>query len=363
MGGLEVSNKALRCLKCLEIKRMTVCPEYPEPKLKIECRCDEKETKLFDFLNEYKKKENFKIKCAKCQNDNPKEPIYCYSCQKIYCLKCSDFHSQLSSLTINEKEENNKDIMTIIGHKTISIEKVDFHCVLHENEKFIGFCKKCLLNFCQKCQDENLHNDHEISLFSEILLDAKKKSIIKGNINLCQEKMEHNEKMIKKIKKKLKNEESKNQISTLSKENKKINEKILEFFELMLEIYDKTKNKNYSIIFNARKNTKFNTELYLNGEEDIANVFEYLKNDFILHSEINFKNEKEAKENNELENKQKRQNIISNNKDINKDNKSLENKKEDKNEGKEINDNHIEIKQNKEDNKKIQLEKNEEKKE
>ena len=174
MGGLEVSNKSLRCPKCLEIRRMTIIPEYPEPKLKMECRCDdEKETKLFDFLHQYKKKENFKIKCAKCQNDNPKEPKYCYSCQKIYCVKCSDFHSQLSNLATSEKEENSKDIMTLIGHKTISIDKVDFHCILHENEKFIGFCKKCLLNFCQKCKDENLHNGHEANLFSEILLDEK----------------------------------------------------------------------------------------------------------------------------------------------------------------------------------------------
>ena len=222
MGGLEVSNKSLRCPKCLEIRRMTIIPEYPEPKLKMECRCDdEKETKLFDFLHQFKKKENFKIKCAKCQNDNPKEPKYCYSCQKIYCVKCSDFHSQLSNLATSEKEENSKDIMTLIGHKTISIDKVDFHCILHENEKFIGFCKKCLLNFCQKCKDENLHNGHEENLFSEILLDEKKKSIIKGNVNLCNEKMVHNEKIVKKIKKKLKNEEEKNQISTLQKRIKK----------------------------------------------------------------------------------------------------------------------------------------------
>ena len=127
-----------------------------------------------------------------------------------------------------------------------------------------------------------MHNGHEENLFSEILLDEKKKSIIKGNVNLCNEKMVHNEKIIKKIKKKLKNEEEKNQISTLQKENKKINEKMLEFFESMFEMYEKTKHKNYSIIFNTRKNTRFNTELYLNGNEDIVNIIEYLKNDFIF---------------------------------------------------------------------------------
>ena len=73
--------------------------------------------------------------------------------------------------------------------------------------------------------------------------------------------MEHNEKMIKKIKKKLKNEESKNQISTLSKENKKINEKILENKIIHQEykinkekylIYNKLKDK----LENRKKNRK-----------------------------------------------------------------------------------------------------------
>ena len=50
MGGLEVSNKSLRCGKCLEIRRMTIIPEYPEPKLKMECRCDDKECKLYEFF-------------------------------------------------------------------------------------------------------------------------------------------------------------------------------------------------------------------------------------------------------------------------------------------------------------------------
>ena len=42
----------------------------------------------------------------KCQNDNPKDPKYCYICQKIYCSKCcKDFHSQLSNLVTGEEIE------------------------------------------------------------------------------------------------------------------------------------------------------------------------------------------------------------------------------------------------------------------
>ena len=321
MGGLEVSNKSLRCEKCFEIRRMTIIPEYPEPKLKMECRCDDKETKLFEFLTEFKKKENFKVKCAKCQSENPKEPKYCYTCQKIYCVKCLEFHSQLSNLTGEQKEEenNNNDnnkshIMNLIGHKVIGVEKVDFYCILHENEKFTGFCKQCLLNFCQKCQEENLHKDHEIALFSEILLDDKKKQIIKGCIALSHDKIDHNEKICKKVKKKIKNEENKNLITSLSKENKKINEKIIEYFETMFEMYEKLKHKNYSIIFNARRNTKFNKDC-INfdkkeiEEEDAVTLIEYLKNDFILHTDYSLKKKGERKEADKIE-KEEEHNIM-----------------------------------------------------
>ena len=45
MGGLEIRNKSLRCEKCLDIKRLTIFPQYPEPILKMECRCSDKNSK------------------------------------------------------------------------------------------------------------------------------------------------------------------------------------------------------------------------------------------------------------------------------------------------------------------------------
>ena len=83
--------------------------------------------------------------------------------------------SRMAEWIVNNKPE----------YKVIGIDKVDDHCILHQNEKFIGFCKKCLLNFCQKCEEENLHKDHEVAIFSEIVLDLTKKTIVKGCINLC----------------------------------------------------------------------------------------------------------------------------------------------------------------------------------
>ena len=376
MGGLEVSNKSLRCERCLEIRRITIIPEYPEPKLKMECRCDTKEAKIFEFLNEYKKKENFKLKCAKCQNDNPKDPKYCYICQKIYCSKCcKDFHSQLSNLVTGE--ENNNDIMKMIGHKVIGVDKVDYHCILHQNEKFIGFCKKCLLNFCQKCEEENLHKDHEVAIFSEIVLDLTKKTIVKGCINLCREKIEHNEKICKKIKKKIKNEENKNKISSLSKDNKKINESIVELIESLFEIYDKGKHINYSIIFNARKNSGFNIkkinfEKKGKEEEDALTLIEYLQKDFVLKTEFSEKKKQEKKENDILENQEKYNNMVSINEVGNIYNDSDEDdedkKKEKEKEKKNVNNIEIpediknEIKEEKKEEEKKEEEKKEEEK-
>ena len=309
MGGLEVSNKFLRCEKCLEIKRFTIKPQYPESKIKMNCRCSEKEVNLYEYLKELRKKEDFKIKCAKCQTEDPKEPKYCYQCQKIYCVKCSEFHSQLSNIMADDKPENKDDVNALIGHKVIGIDKVDFHCILHQNEKFIGFCKKCLLNYCSKCEQENLHKDHEVYLYAPLLIDKKKKELIKEGKKNSQNKIDYNHSASKRIRKKIKNAENKKQIETLSKENEKINQRMLEFFDILYEMYEKTKHKNYSIIYNVVNNINFNPdklkfEKDKHYEEDAVALIEYLKTDFVMHNEESLikanqkKEEKEKKEEN-----------------------------------------------------------------
>jgi len=313
MGGLEIRNKYIRCSKCLEIKRITIIPEYPEPKVKTNCRCSEKEEILSQFFKDLKKKEDFKIKCAKCQTEDPKEPKYCYQCQKIYCVKCCDFHSQLSNIMESDSKEKKDDVNVLIGHKVIDIEKVDFHCILHQDEKFVGFCRKCLLNYCAKCQGEKLHEGHKCKLFVNLLLDKKKKENIKNFKKFSQNKISYNHKISKMIRKKIKNKENKNLIESLSKENEKINEKLLEFFDFLYDIYDKLKHKdNYSVIYNVVNNLKFNVERLKfdkdkNEEEDAQILIDYLKSDFIMHNEQSLKKmeEKNSQKNNEEKDKEK----------------------------------------------------------
>ena len=272
----------------------------------MDCRCSEKETDLYEYLKELRKKEDFIIKCAKCQTEDPKEPKYCYQCQKVYCAKCCDFHSQLSNLVSDDKTENKDDVLKLIGHKVIGIDKVDFHCILHQNEKFIGFCKKCLLNYCPKCEEEKLHKDHEFILFSSLLIDKKKKELIKEGKKFSKVKIEYNHSVCKKIRKKIKNAENKKTIETLSKESEKINERLLEFFEILYDIYEETKHKNYSIIFNVVNNTNFNVERLKfeknkHEEEDAVTLIEYLKKDFIFHTEESLKKSKEKEKNEKKE--------------------------------------------------------------
>ena len=255
-----------------------------------------------DYLKDLKKKEKFVIKCAKCQTEDPKEPKYCYQCKKLYCVKCCDYHSQLSNL-VSDNNEGNKDddVNKLIGHKVIEIDKVDFYCILHQKEKFIGFCTKCLLNYCSKCEEEKLHQNHEVKLFAPLLIDKKKKELIKEGKKLSQNKIDYNHKVSKKIRKKIKNDENKKQIETLSKENEKINETILELFDFLYDIYEKTKHKNYSIIYNVNNNINFNSdklkfEKGKHEEEDAIHLIEYLKTDFILHNEETMKKAEQRKQ-------------------------------------------------------------------
>ena len=42
-------------------------------------------------------------------------------------------------------------------HKTIHAEKLDFYCVNHQTENFIGNCQQCLMNICSRRYKEGPH--------------------------------------------------------------------------------------------------------------------------------------------------------------------------------------------------------------
>ena len=282
MGALEIRNKQLRCINCLDIRRLLIIPGYPDPKIEIMCHCNKSEESLLDYCSELKKVNDFQLICQKCGKEEIKHPRFCYECLSVYCSKCCFNH-----LPRKTGEEDNSKRASLSGHKTIHVEKLDFFCVKHQNENFIGFCQQCLMNICPLCFKEETHQYHQVELFSVIKVDKKAKDDIKKSLKKAEKKIEKNNKeiksFIKKYKKNLDLKEMEEEFKICSEENVDI----LELMKNCYKLYDDTKIKNYSIIYNLIKNSGFNLkrlklEKSTTTEEKADAIMKYLKKDFFI---------------------------------------------------------------------------------
>ena len=279
-GALEIRNKKLRCTKCQDLRRILLKPVLPEPKLEILCHCHNVNEKLMDYFNDLKKVQNFKYICHACKVKGIKHPKFCYQCLQIYCEKCSVGHGPVAAKVKQSRP-------SLRGHKTIFIEKLDFFCINHQNEKYIGFCLSCKLNICQKCISEGVHQEHPSKLYKDLELSKEKMKQIKANVKQADKKNQDTYKKIKFFLSKNKDIENYQKISDDNKLIFDSNNYILDLVNYSYNLYD-GKPKNYSIIYNLIKNTNFdNTELNLDKdsspEEKEEKIMEYLeKNGFIL---------------------------------------------------------------------------------
>jgi len=279
-GALEIRNKKLRCTKCQDLRRILLKPVLPEPKLEILCHCHNVNEKLMDYFNDLKKVQNFKYICHACKVKGIKHPKFCYQCLQIYCEKCSVGHGPVAAKVKQSRP-------SLRGHKTIFIEKLDFFCINHQNEKYIGFCLSCKLNICQKCISEGVHQEHPSKLYKDLELSKEKMKQIKANVKQADKKNQDTYKKIKNFLSKNKDIENYQKISDDNKLIFDSNNYILDLVNYSYNLYD-GKPKNYSIIYNLIKNTNFdNTELNLDKdsspEEKEEKIMEYLeKNGFIL---------------------------------------------------------------------------------
>jgi hypothetical protein len=66
MGTLEIKNKKLRCIKCLDIRRILIIAGCPESKIEIMCHCNRSVESLLDYCKEFNKVTDFKLVCANC---------------------------------------------------------------------------------------------------------------------------------------------------------------------------------------------------------------------------------------------------------------------------------------------------------
>ena len=301
MGALEIRNKKLRCINCLDIRRLLIIPGYPDPKIEIMCHCNRSEESLLEYCAELKKITDFKLVCAKCGKEEIKHPRFCYECLAVYCSKCCNSH--LPRIT---GDEDTLKRSSLVGHKTIHVEKLDFYCVNHQTENFIGYCQQCLMNICSQCYKEGTHQYHQVELFTVIKMDKKTKEGIKKSIKKAERKIEKSNKKIKGFFKKNKKNMDLKEIEEEFKICSEENEYILELMKYSYNLYDHSKNKNYSIIYNLIKNSKFNLkklkiEKTLTPEEKLAEITKFSKKDFFILCKRNKNNTEEFEVENEEE--------------------------------------------------------------
>jgi hypothetical protein len=246
------------------------------------CHCNKSVESFLEYCSELKKIQNFKLICSKCGKEEIKHPRFCYECMAVFCSKCCNSHTP----RITENEESNKNA-SLVGHKTIHVEKLDFYCINHQTENYMAYCQQCLMNICNQCLKEGTHKFHSVELYSVIQLDKKSKDLVKKDIKKIEKKIEKNNNLIKKFIKKNKKCEGIKEIEEEFKVISEENDNILELISKCYELYEHSKVKNYSIIYNLIKNSKFNLktlkfEKKETIEEKIEHLSKYLKKDFYV---------------------------------------------------------------------------------
>ena len=282
MGGLLIKNNELRCKDCFHLYSFKILPDYPCGKISKTCKCSTSEVEISKFLTDYKKNKNLTIFCSNCKKTNPKEPKYCHNCQKLYCANCIK--------AVHNEQNNNLD------HKSIGIEKYDLFCIQHQNDNFVGYCKTCNIDICAKCIKEQLHNEHKTVIYNKLYDEKKMKDFLKKAMKSAEIKIDYNNKITIMMCKEIKQNELVKQIKVASETNINENKKILEFINILHEIYDSSKTKNYLIIMNAIDNMAFNLERIKfeknsTKEKDIELLVNYLKTDFVLKTKPKSKEE------------------------------------------------------------------------
>ena len=299
MGALEVRNKKLRCINCLDLRRLLIIPGYPEPKIEISCHCNKSIESLLTYWSETQKITNIKIECTKCYKKEIKHPRFCYECLAVYCSKCFNNHKARKT-----GDEPFLRKASISGHRTIPIEKLDFYCYKHQDENFTAYCHQCRTNICAICVKDGVHKEHKVELYDEIKIDKGWKDQFKQSIKKVGKKIEYNNKTIKNFCKK---HEKMAEVKDIEEQYKVIEEENNDILELMkncFNLYDRSKFKNYSIIYNVVKNAKFNLK-YLelvesrSPEQKAADILQYLKKDVLILFKRNKTNPEEFDVDNE----------------------------------------------------------------
>ena len=272
MGSMTIKEKILRCEKCFTLKRFILEPNYPKSTILSECDCGFIRMPVISFTNALKEPDLYVIRCYFCKKE-PKNPLYCTGCRRIYCNTCKLSH--------NTKQKCKTP------HIIINPYKFDFYCAEHQDVFNNAYCLGCELNICQNCINEKKHKNHIVLLYDKLQMSKNDEEKIKKYIELSLgkilKKIETSKELLKKIQDKEKRKEFKDLVNTTIKENRAI----LALVEYFYQIYVRVKNKNYAIIYNIMENIKFNFQPFLltqseSLEERLNDYIIYLENDFVL---------------------------------------------------------------------------------
>ena len=281
MGALEIRNKKLRCTRCLDIRRLLIIPSVIHPKIEITCHCNKSIENLIDFCREINKITEIKLVCSKCKKELIKHPRFCYDCLLVYCSKCCNNHLP------NIENDNIPIRASLAGHTTIHVEKLDYYCVDHQNDNFIGYCQTCLMNLCNECIREGIHKSHHVDIFSVIKPSKSDKELFKTGIKNCEHKIDRNNKKISLFCKQHKDDKRAKEIEEKYKFVQEENNGIVTILKFCFDLYKSKNLKNYSIIYNIIKNNKFNTKKLdlkkaKSEEEKFTMISNYLKKDVLI---------------------------------------------------------------------------------
>ena len=296
------------------LKKLLIEPNYPNSTVLSECNCGFSRTPILSFTNALKNPELFIIKCFFCKKE-PKHPLYCIGCRRIYCNTCKLGH--------------NTKIKTKAKHILIDAYKYDFYCAEHQDNLNTAYCLDCQIDICKICLEEKSHEKHIVLSYSKIELDKKQIERIKKNIDISKVKLTKKINMSKVLYGQIKDAEKKKLLKDVINPCYKNNKAILSLVYYFYLMYTEMKEKNYIIIHNLTENIKFNHQPFLlvqttSLDEKLNDFIDFLKNDFVLFKRY-------------VSTRLKKNNIIQVNKKQDENNNDKENIKENNDNNNEIN--------------------------
>ena len=137
--------------------------------------------------------DNQRKKCSSNKHSEINAVSYCQSCDKYFCTKCQNFHSELfENHTTFSLDKDLKEIFINICKEENHHIKMDFFCKTHN----ILCCSSCICKI--KNDIYGKHRDCNVCLLKDVL--DEKKNNLKDNINLLENLSKDLDKSIKELK-------------------------------------------------------------------------------------------------------------------------------------------------------------------